>query len=95
MKRGKYKIVEHKDKHQAVALAKRVGIKEASKTLFISEKNIRRWTLNGVSRKQGAGRKVNDADMEKQLLEWVAEFYKEKSRIPENRELKKKALSIA
>lgn len=46
-------------------------------------------------RKVGAGRKVNDSIMESKIIEWVKEFFVSHSRLPENRELKKKALEIS
>lgn len=58
-------------KSRAVLLAKKIGIKAAQNILNIPEKSIRRWMQNGVFRKVGAGWKVEDSNMEKELVEWI------------------------
>lgn len=42
----------------------------------VPEKNLKRWILNGPDRKKGAGRKICDIEMEKNLLKWISNHYK-------------------
>ena len=56
------------EKSRAVLLAKKIGIKEAQNILNIPEKSIRWWIQNGVFRKVGAGWKVDDSNMERELV---------------------------
>jgi hypothetical protein len=42
-----------------------------SKLLKIPQKNIVRWCKNGIYRKEGAGRKIGDEIMEKNVVEWI------------------------
>lgn len=42
-----------------------------SRLLRIPQKNIVRWCKNGIHRKEGAGRKIGDAEMEHKVCEWI------------------------
>jgi hypothetical protein len=49
----------------------------------------------GIDRKLGAGRKINDNSMEKKLLLWIQKTFREEKTIPQNKVIKKKALSFS
>jgi hypothetical protein len=39
--------------------------------LKIPQKNIVRWCKSGIHRKEGAGRKIGDVEMERKVLNWI------------------------
>lgn len=93
-KRGSYKIVCLETKLEAVRLARITSIKEASESLKIPEKNIKRWLRNGPERKKGAGRKTTDPNMEKHLLQWIAKEYRNTGQFPDSKEIKRMAKDL-
>lgn len=90
-KRGRYKICTLDKKMEAIRMARIKTIKEASDMLEIPEKNIKRWIKNGPERKKGAGRKTMDPNMERNLLNWVANEFSKKGEFPDNKEIKNQA----
>lgn len=50
-------------------------LKEVSRKLNVSTKNLKRWMTKGTERKKGAGRKMQDPLMEKILLNWIEKYY--------------------
>ena len=91
LKRGKYKIINIIKKQNAIDLTKYISIKETSQFLKISEKNIKRWLKNGIERKKGAGRKIRDPKMEKDLKDWMKNEFFRVGRFPDFYSVKKEA----
>ena len=91
LKRGKYKIVSLLKKKEAVTLCKILSIKKTSEYLKISEKNIKRWLINGIERKKGAGRKIRDLKMENDLKLWMKNEFERVGKFPNYFFVKKQA----
>lgn len=94
-KRGKYKICDENQKLEAIRIAQLTSPQEAAEILNIPIKNIRRWLKNGYQRKKGAGRRTQDPEMEKLLIQWMADYFKLYQKIPVNKELKIKARKLS
>ena len=73
---------------EAIRIAQLTSPLEAAEILNIPIKNIRRWMKNGHKRKKGAGRRTQDPEMEKRLIEWMKEYYTKFLQIPNNKLLK-------
>lgn len=93
-KRGMYRVYSIELKRNAVNLAEKIGLKEASLKLNIPEKNILRWKIDGPERKKGAGRKLSDPKGEMMLLNWIKDYCKTHNKFPMNIEICQKALTI-
>ena len=88
----KYKFPLHV-KHEAIELAKKVGIKKASILLNIQKKNINRWMTKGFFHKKGGGRKTRNPEMEKQIVENAYEYIKKYKKFPTRKFIRTLALS--
>ena len=93
--RGNYKICTSNTKLEAVHLAMHHPPKKVAEIMNIPEKNIKRWLVLGVERKKGAGRKMTDPSMEDNLLEWIRNFHKTFSKLPDQSMLKKQAFQFS
>ncbi len=89
--RGNYNICTLSRKKEAIRISRIKSIKEASRMLNIPEKNIKRWIRNGPDRKKGAGRKMRDPIMEKNILQWILEHSESNHKIPNSHEIKQQA----
>lgn len=68
-----------KYKQLIVEEAKLHGISVACKKHGVSRNNVVRWLRNGVTRKEGSGRKTTNTEIEKKILNWIEDFiFKEK-----------------
>ena len=76
-KRGPYKSYTREFKQQVVELHKEMNLsaKEISRRMNVPIKNITRWCEEGIERKEGAGRKRLDPEMEEKLFEDLRELY--------------------
>ena len=77
----KYKFPLHV-KHEAIELAKRVGLKRASVLLNIDKKNIDRWMNKGFFHKKGAGRKTRNPQMEAEIVERALDYVRKNRKMP-------------
>lgn len=92
MKRGPYRSYDTKEKLKVIRLYK-TGKSYAmiSRLLRIPQKNIVRWCKNGIHRKEGAGRKIGDAEMEHKVGEWIRLRY-EQGLVVTGRAIREKAI---
>lgn len=93
--RGHYQICTSNTKLEAVHLAMHHPPKKVAEIMNIPEKNIKRWLVQGVERKKGAGRKMTDPSMEDHLLEWIRNFHKIFSKLPDQTMLKTQAFQFS
>ena len=77
----RYKFPLHV-KHEAIELARKIGLKKASVLLNIHRKNINRWMNKGFFHKKGGGRKTSNPEMEKQIVEKSIEYIQKNHRFP-------------
>jgi transposase-like protein len=95
LKRGPYRSYAIEEKQTVIKLYKN-GKSYAfiSRVLGIPQKNIVRWCKNGVYRKEGAGRKIGDSEMERFVIQWITESYTEGSLI-KSKKIREKALEFS
>jgi hypothetical protein len=89
--RGTYNICSMGLKNEAISISRQSGIKAAAELLKIPEKNIKRWMKQGPERKKGAGRKTMDPAMERGLLDWIADTFRQTKVFPDFKEVKAQA----
>lgn len=68
-----YSIKTYEEKLNIVEIAYQKGNHYAAKRFNVSINNIHRWKVS-CKRRPGAGRKINDPMMEKNLIEWMRDF---------------------
>jgi hypothetical protein len=70
--RGPYRSYNTQEKLNVVRLHQEGrSYASISKLLKIPQKNIVRWCKSGIHRKEGAGRKIGDVEMERKVLNWI------------------------
>lgn len=90
----RYQICKPELKKEVLKHCDKLSPKEVSEMFSIPEKNIRRWICQEHERKKGAGRKMTDPVMERILLDWIAEYFRQNSKLPEFKQIKQKAREV-
>ena len=69
----RYNILDVKVKRFLVNQIKYMRISQVANMYGVSINNLERWQ-KAIDRKEGAGRKVTDNEMEKKLIEWIKQM---------------------
>lgn len=89
----KYKIFTTEYKKYILEQTNNSNKEEIAKIFGISKKTLYRWQKNGIKLEKHSGRKIQDINMEKKLIEWYNEELKK--RTVKSKEIKNKAKELS
>lgn len=91
----KYNMYDEDFRKKAVDDVEEIGFIAAMAKHNIHRKKLIRWLETQGKRRKGAGKKIQNTDMEAQLIPWITNFFFEKNRYPQRNQIKEKAFSLS